>query len=117
MQGKQISRDRSTTIPQKEKTIILTLKQKRRRSEDIAIGAGGLRFDSRAGQIEERRQRPATAATLLCCPGAMMQSRAPPLVTRCDVIPRVFLKIYLIYLQKRLVHQPYLRGRLGLGKS
>ena len=31
--------------------------------KDIAIGAGGLRFDSRAGQIGLCRQRLATAAT------------------------------------------------------
>ena len=37
---------------------------------DIAISTVGLGFDFRAGQIEDCRQRLATAATFLCCPGA-----------------------------------------------
>ena len=43
-------------------------------AEDIAIGAGGLGFDCRAGQIWTCRQRFDTAAMFLCCPGAMPRS-------------------------------------------
>ena len=38
--------------------------------KDAATGPGGLCFDYRAGQSEHCRQRLATAAMFLCCPGA-----------------------------------------------
>ena len=41
--------------------------------KEFALGAIGLEFDSRAGRIGHRRQRCATAATVLCCPGAKLR--------------------------------------------
>ena len=44
--------------------------------KDIAIGAGGGGFDTRAGKIEPCRQLLATAAVFLCCSGAKPRRRA-----------------------------------------
>ena len=54
----------------------------------IAIDAGGLKFDSRAGQIG---QRLTTAETLLhsCVVKAKAAEMAPPLVTRFGILTRV----------------------------
>ena len=57
------------------------------------IGAGGLGFDSRAGQIAHCRQRLATAATFLSMPW----SWSPSLVTRFDVISRRMMKIFFYF--------------------
>ena len=56
------------------------------------IGAGGLGFDSRAGQIDTvsptTRHR-CDVSSELCCPGAKPRRWAPQLVTRFGVIRRV----------------------------
>ena len=57
--------------------------------KDIPIGAVGLEFDPRAGQIGHCLQPLATAATFLCCPGVRPRRWAPPLVARFDMIPRL----------------------------
>ena len=54
----------------------------------VAIGVGGLGYDSRADQITHGVQRLGITATLLrsCvvhCPGAKPWKRVPPLVARC----------------------------------
>ena len=50
--------------------------------DGFVSGAGGLRFKSRAGQLDTGCQLLATASTFLlknlCCPGAMMRKWAPP---------------------------------------
>ena len=53
-----------------------------------AIGAVGLGFDSRAGQIGTARHR-CDVSSGLCCPGAKPRKWAPPLVTRFGVLTRV----------------------------
>ena len=57
--------------------------------KDIAVDAGGLGLDTRAGQIERYCQRLVTAASFLCYPGAEPWKWAPALVTRFGVMPRV----------------------------
>ena len=50
----------------------------------IHIDAGGLGFDSRAGQIGH-----SDVSSELCCPGAEPRRWSPALVTRFGVLPRV----------------------------
>ena len=52
--------------------------------EYIDVGVVGLGFDSRAGKIVHCRQQHSTAATFLCCSGAMRRRWALPFVTRFD---------------------------------
>ena len=57
-----------------------------------AIGAGGLGFDSRAGQIytvSPTTRHRCDDSSELCCPGAKPRRWAPQLVTRFGVIRRV----------------------------
>ena len=56
-----------------------------------AIGAGGLGFDSRAGQIAtvSPTARRCIVFPELCNPGAKSRRWAPPLVTRFGVLTRV----------------------------
>ena len=63
----------------------------RLRNESHAIGAVGLGFDSRVGQIgtvSPTARHRGDVFSELCCPGAKPRRCAPPLVTRFGVIPR-----------------------------
>ena len=57
-----------------------------------AIGAGGLEFNARAGQIgtvSPTARHRFDVSSELCSPGAKPRRWAPPFVTRLGIIPRV----------------------------
>ena len=56
----------------------------------MALGAGGVEFNSRAGQIRPTAHYRCNVSSELCCAGVNLWRWSPPLVTRIGVTQRKF---------------------------